>query len=252
MQGKNILPELINEDTSLSLPLTDPIGHSSLIDVPVIGNSHGLEQPSLSDIQANSSESSSKRSERIRKQLCSLGFADELFQANQSRYFPVLTPDEDDIEFLYFMDIMNRSCTVSIPNMSMDDIKLEVDHLKSSSPVPSIYNESTQSAVLSTETDDERKDPNYGTPIPLTRKRQTKPRPGREPSVTHIADQMLITKTRSSHRKNSVAGALSGTSKTVRSTSPVKTKSAVPSTSAAPVKKAPACANWACKLCITD
>ena len=214
-QGKIILPDLINEDTSLSLPLMDPIGHSSLIDVPVIGSSHGLEQPSLSDTQANSSGSSSKRSEHIRKQLCSLGFADELFRANQSRYFPVLTPDEDDIEFLNFMDIIDRSCTVSIPNMSMDDIKLEVDHLKSSSPVPSINSESTQSAVLSIETDDERKDPNYGTPIPLTKKRQTKPRPGRKSSATRIAAQKLITKMRSSSKKNSVAGALGGTSKTV-------------------------------------
>ena len=44
------------------------------------------------------------------KELCkSLGLLESVYSSNSDMYYPVLTPDENDIDYINFKDIINKS-----------------------------------------------------------------------------------------------------------------------------------------------
>ena len=78
---------------------------------------------------------SSRRAEKIREQLYSQGFTEEIFNTNYGKYYPVMTPEQDDVDFVNFMDIIDKNCSVTLSNLSTEEIQFEVKNLKSSSSI---------------------------------------------------------------------------------------------------------------------
>ena len=108
------------------------------------------------------------------KDLCkSLGLPESVYTSNSDSYYPVLTLDESDIDYINFKDIINKSWSVPLDNLSVEDIELEQSYLKcfkTSSPKthenndePSSLTQSTQRDSSTTENDNEKTDPTYGT-----------------------------------------------------------------------------------------
>ena len=137
------------------------------------------------------------------KDLCkSLGLPESVYTSNSDSYYPVLTPDESNIDYINFKDILNKSWSVPLDNLSVEDIELEQSYLKcfrTSSPKthenndePSSLTQSTQRDSSTTENDNEKTDPTNGT----TSKKKASKRPHRRPSAARIAAQKIILKTR--------------------------------------------------------
>ena len=73
---------------------------------------------------------------KAKERLSSISLSENVYHANLSTYYPLVSAD-DDLDFINFADIVNSNCSVSLDNLSMDDIKFEQKQLKSSSPMPS-------------------------------------------------------------------------------------------------------------------
>ena len=132
-----------------------------------------LIQPEINALDCSHSES-----EKI-KELCrNLGLLDSVYSSNSDVYYPVLTPDHDDIDYINFKDIINKSWSIPLDNLSTEDIQLELSFLKrqkTSSPKPNSPRQpdlvpsstssgsKTDKAEIST-MNDEKKDPTYGLP----------------------------------------------------------------------------------------
>ena len=145
-----------------------------------------------SEIADSSSESvlsvSNTRALRAKEHLSSIGLPDEFYNVNLSTYYPLVSQD-DDLDFINFANIVNNSCSVSLDNLSAEDIKFQQELLKSSSPVCS---GDITSSTHSTQSANEKMDPTYG----LAKKGKPSLRPRRKPSSKRIAAQRLINKTR--------------------------------------------------------
>ena len=129
---------------------------------------------------------------KAKERLSSIGLSEDVYHANLSMYHSLVSAD-DNLDFINFADIVNSNCSVSLDNLSMDDVKFEQKQLKSSSPMPSDKEEKeTETSTTSVPSDNEKLDPSYGT------SKQGKPshRPRRKPSSKRIAAQRIINKTR--------------------------------------------------------
>ena len=157
------------------------------------------QQLSLSKLEAPQNES-----HRIRELCKSLSLMESVYSSNSDTYYPILTPDESDVDYINFKDIINKSWSVSLDNLSVKDIELELFYLKqhkTSSPktqenISSARQTSTslssQKDDSATENDNEKTDPTYGIP---TKKKASK-HPRRHPSAARIAVQKIILKTK--------------------------------------------------------
>ena len=145
-----------------------------------------------SDIADSSSESivsvNNERALKAKEHLSSIGLTDEFYNVNLSTYY-LLVSQDDDLDFINFADIVNNSCSVSLDNLSSENIKFEQELLKSSSPVRS---GDITSSTHSTHSDNEKTDPTYGS----AKKGKPSLCPRRKPSSKRIAAQRLINKTR--------------------------------------------------------
>ena len=122
---------------------------------------------------------------KAKERLSSIGLSEDVYHANVSTYYPLVSVD-DDLDFINFADIVNSNCSVSLDNLSMDDMKFEQKQLKCSSPMPSDREEKeTETSTISVPSDNEKLDPSYGAP------KQGKPshRPRRKPSSKRIVAQ---------------------------------------------------------------
>ena len=97
------------------------------------------------------------------------------------------------MDYISFVDIINRSCSISLENLSSEEINFAVDNLKSSSlrhRNTDVDSTSTQSTSISTHSEYEKKDPTYG----AEKVKKPSHRPGRKPSAVRLAAQKLINK----------------------------------------------------------
>ena len=130
--------------------------------------------------------------EKAKKRLTAFGLSEEVYHANLSTYYPLVSVD-DDLDFINFTGIVNSNCSVSLDNLSVDDIKFEQKQLKASSPVQSDRGGTdTGTSTVNTPSDNEKNDPTYGTP----KQEKISHRPRRKPSSNRIAAQLIINKSR--------------------------------------------------------
>ena len=82
--------------------------------------------------QTSLSEHNVLHSESLRiKELCkSLGLPESVYTRYSDSYYPVLTPDESDINYINFKDIISKSWSVPLDYLSVEDIELEQSFLK--------------------------------------------------------------------------------------------------------------------------
>ena len=129
--------------------------------------------------------STTPRITRIQNHLSSIGLPPEVFNTNKDKYFLAESIDDNDIDCLHFTDIMDRSCSVTLANLTHEDISFEKEQLKMSSP---ILSSNTQTEDTNEDTDSVKQDPTYGQCKPV---RQSM-RPRRAPSASQIAAQKKI------------------------------------------------------------
>ena len=105
------------------------------------------------------------------KEICkSLGLPESVYTSNSDVYYQVLTPDHKDIDYIHFKDIINKSWSIELDNMSSEDIQKELDYLKhqqTSSPkmtYTSVTSSSEKDYQTTSNEDDVKKDPTYGLP----------------------------------------------------------------------------------------
>ena len=88
-------------------------------------------------------------------------------------YYPVLNPDHDDIDYINFKDIINKSWSIPLDNLSAEDIQLELSflkHQKTSSPKIDMPSSPTSPDSIdkdnhtTSNNDDEKTDPTYELP----------------------------------------------------------------------------------------
>ena len=72
--------------------------------------------------------------EKVKRHLLSLGLSESLYSSNSGTYYPVLTPEQEEIDYISFNNIMNMTWSISIENMSADDIASELEYLKKNLP----------------------------------------------------------------------------------------------------------------------
>ena len=126
---------------------------------------------------------------RIKEQLSNMGLPQSMFEVNKNKYFLAESTIDEDVDLLLFTDILDKSCSVTLDNLSQDDITFEKGLLKTSSP---IHSPSTQTSMDTGDTETEKCDPTYGKPKPV--KKSMLPR--RAPSATRIAAQKCIRRTK--------------------------------------------------------
>ena len=106
---------------------------------------HDTKYTANSDITPQNVSSSSEnfiqprltiRTKRVKRKLQSLGLPEDVYSSNSNSYYPVLTPEQNDIEHISFMDILDLDWTIPLPNMSAEDIAEEKAYLRTSSPKP--------------------------------------------------------------------------------------------------------------------
>ena len=141
---------------------------------------------------------------RCKEHLHSLGLSDSVYSSNSDIFYPALSPEQDEVDYISFKDIIDTTWSIPLDNLSSNDIELEQAYLKShitSSPKPpSNYasNSLSSTEILKSPSDSEKDDPTYG------RMKKPKPsmRPGRRHSSACIAAQKLILKTKGSHPRS--------------------------------------------------
>ena len=69
----------------------------------------------------------------MEKQMLSSGISENVYKKNMHRFFTVSLPVDDDIDEISFISILDRSCSVSLINLSNEDIKAEKSAIKSTS-----------------------------------------------------------------------------------------------------------------------
>ena len=165
----------------------------------MVSSENFLDQTNDGIVSLASSESvftvTRSKAEKAKERLSSIGLSEDVYHANLRTYYPLVWTD-DDLEFINFADIVNTNCSVSLDNLSVEDIKFEQEQLKSSSPVPSDKGgRDTGTSTISMPSYNEKVDPTYGVP------KQGKPshRPRRKPSSKRIVAQWIINKTRKKH-----------------------------------------------------
>ena len=136
--------------------------------------------------------------EKRKEHLQSLGLSDSVYSSNSEVFYPVLTPEQDEVDYISFKDIIDTTWSIPLDNLNSNDIELEQAYLKShrtSSPRQLVKNTSSSSSsteILQSPTDSEGDDPTYGRP----KKPKPSMRLGRKPSSACIAAQKVILKTK--------------------------------------------------------
>ena len=131
--------------------------------------------------------------------MLSSGISESVYKKNMHRYFTVSPPENDDIDEISFISILDRSCSVSLINLSNEDIKAEKSVIKSMSSDPIRDSGDSTSVTESIMSPDDNKadDPDYGSPVKQTHiTTPRKIRPGHTPSAARIAAQRIIVKTK--------------------------------------------------------
>ena len=140
------------------------------------------------------------KEEQAKAHLRSLGLSDTVYSSNSDAFYPIITPEENDVDYISFKDIMDRTRSIPLDNLSTNDIELEQAYLKShrtSSPIhpaptQTSDNYSTSTELLDTPSNCEKDDPTYG--------HHWKPKPSMQPhhrlSSARITAQKLINKTK--------------------------------------------------------
>ena len=70
------------------------------------------------------------QAEQTKAQLCSLGLSDTIYSSNPESFYPVITADEDDVDYISFKDIMVRMWSIPLDNLSTTDIEMEQAYLR--------------------------------------------------------------------------------------------------------------------------
>ena len=110
----------------------------------------------------------------------------------------MLTPEQDEIDYISFKDIIDTTWSVPLDNLSSNDIERKQSYFKNqrtSSPKTLVKHTSSSSSlteIIQSPTDSEKVDPNYGRP----KKSKPSMRPCRKPCSACIAAQKLILKTK--------------------------------------------------------
>ena len=114
---------------------------------------------------------------QIQNHLSSIGLPPKVFITNKDKYFLAESIDDNDIDYLHFTDIMDRSCSVTLANLTHEGISFEKEQLKTSLP---ILSSNTQTEDTNEDTDSEKQDLTYGQRKPLRQSMQ----PRRAPSAS--------------------------------------------------------------------
>ena len=137
------------------------------------------------------------RVNRVKRNLKSLGLSDSIYSSNSDSYYPVLSVDQGDNNYLSFHDILDKTWTISLEKLSSNDVAKEQEFLKQTTFSPKSKHETESSSDSNTSSepfkDDVKSDPNYGIPI---KRKKISLRPGRQPSASRIAAQQIINKTK--------------------------------------------------------
>ena len=164
----------------------------------------GLQDATVQDQPASKDVTDTDLVAKRRKEhLHSLGLSDSVYSSNSDVFYPVLTPEQDEVDYISFKDIIDTTWSIPLDNLSSNDIELEQAYLKShrtSSPKPSSNHASSSSSsteILKSPSDSEKDDPTYG----QMKKPKPSMRPGGRPSSARIAAQKLILKTKGSKPK---------------------------------------------------
>ena len=89
-----------------------------------------------------------KRKEHLR----SLGLSDSIYSSNSDVFYPVLTPKQDEVDYISFKDIIDTKWSVPLDNLSSNDIELEHAYLKNQiTSSPQTLAKHTSSSSSSTE-----------------------------------------------------------------------------------------------------
>ena len=68
--------------------------------------------------------------EKRKEHLRSLGLSDSIYSSNSDEFYPMLTPEQDEIDYISFKDIIDTKWSVLLDNLSSNDIELEQAYLK--------------------------------------------------------------------------------------------------------------------------
>ena len=204
---RNLAPNQLTNRMIVSIPSPSHVELSDASTIeysPDMCDAKGSAQESqLENTKATSSSplpnSRDREAEKVKRHLLSLGLSESLYSSNSGTYYPVLTPEQDEIDYISFKDIMNMTWSINVENMSADDIASELEYIKrtyqpTSSPKPDDTSSSfsTGKTSMSSITDNEHADPTYGVP----KKVKKSLRPGRKPSSMRIAAQKIICRTK--------------------------------------------------------
>ena len=138
------------------------------------------------------------QAEKKKEHLRSLGLSDSIYSSKSNVFYPMLTPEQDEIDYISFKDIIDTTWSVLLDNLSSNDIELEQAYLKNQrtySPKTLVKHTSSSSSstkIIQSPKDSEKDDSTYGRP----KKSKPSMRPHRKPSSACIAAQKLILKTK--------------------------------------------------------
>ena len=105
--------------------------------------------------------------EKRKEHLHSLGLSDSIYSSNSDVFYPVLTPKQDEIDYISFKDIIDTKWSVLLDNLSSNDIELEQAYLKNQiTSSPQILAKHTSSSfslteILQSSANSEKDDPTY-------------------------------------------------------------------------------------------
>ena len=158
-------PNTGSKSPARAIPLHSPTSNNSTLDS--VRDERSLDHTKDGAVSPASSISvftvTRSNAEKAKKWLTAIGLFEEMYHVNLSTYYPLVSVD-DDLDFINFTDIVNSNCSVSLDNLSVDDIKFEPEQLKASSPVQSDRGGTdTGTSTVNTPSDNEKNDPTYGT-----------------------------------------------------------------------------------------
>ena len=176
---------MVTEDQSLAPPELMPISITPVDDSNMIGYSEQTEYleepPETVTTSSDIPDITNKSGPRMTSSPKHVG---------ASVYYEVLTPEGDDMVHISHRDIMSRSCSVSIQNLSENDIKELQEINKGHTPETESTSDNLSSSEQKTTSDTDW--------VPSPKKRVTPSnRPHKQPSRARLAAQKIINHNRS-------------------------------------------------------
>ena len=62
------------------------------------------------------------KEEQTKAHLWSLGLSDTVYSSNSDSFYPIITPEEDEMDNISFKDIMDKTWSIPLDNLSRNDI----------------------------------------------------------------------------------------------------------------------------------